>query len=184
MWVNIAPGSTRKSGTCPCSRASLHVKTRAAASALHAAGGFVCDDSRRPASGGAARRRLSNVAVGSRRGCCDPTLCLWRPASRRQSGMGVANARRLLLPRGQAADDPPRSAQLFVKPDDRWEVNDVRHHHVEWSEALEKTLCDFAAAIQQPGSLAVPPLPSESAVAGAVEASAAHYALHGDSLWR
>jgi hypothetical protein len=69
-----------------------------------------------------------------------------------------------LLPRQQPVEDVPRAAQLFVKPDDRWEVNDVRHHHVEWAEGLEKALCTFAAAAQQPGPIEWPPLPAESRV--------------------
>jgi arylsulfatase A-like enzyme len=79
----------------------------------------------------------------------------------------------LLSPRVQRADDPPRLSQLFVKPDDRWEVNDVRNHHFEWAEVLEKTLCDFATAVQQAGPLAMPSLPSEAAIVGATEATAA-----------
>ncbi|MCI0642099.1 MAG: sulfatase-like hydrolase/transferase [Gemmataceae bacterium] len=35
--------------------------------------------------------------------------------------------------------------RLYVKPDDRWEVNDVSHHHMDLCEDLEKTLRDFAA---------------------------------------
>jgi arylsulfatase A-like enzyme len=31
-------------------------------------------------------------------------------------------------------------AQLFVKPDDRWEVNDVAQHHLEWVAYLEGVL--------------------------------------------
>jgi len=42
-----------------------------------------------------------------------------------------------LLPLTPFPGDPPRSAQLYVKPEDRWEVNDVRHHHLELAEELE-----------------------------------------------
>lgn len=58
----------------------------------------------------------------------------------------------LLLP---AANLPGR---LFVKPDDRWEVNDVRQHHLELAEHMEKTLLAFIAATDQPGPLPQPPL--------------------------
>jgi hypothetical protein len=66
----------------------------------------------------------------------------------------------LVLPREWPAEDAPRPVQLFVKPEDRWEVNDVRQHHVEWAEALEQTLRAFADAVAHPGPLQVPPLPA------------------------
>ena len=36
--------------------------------------------------------------------------------------------------------DPQRPPQLYVKPDDRWEVNDLRQHHLEEAEQLERIL--------------------------------------------
>lgn len=45
-----------------------------------------------------------------------------------------------LLPLLSPEADRQRSPQLFVKPDDRWEVNDVYQHHPELVEHLEKTL--------------------------------------------
>ena len=48
-----------------------------------------------------------------------------------------------LLPICTPAGDGPREPQLYVKPDDRWEVNDVRQHHLEEAEQMEKTLRDF-----------------------------------------
>jgi arylsulfatase A-like enzyme len=62
-----------------------------------------------------------------------------------------------LLP---AVPDPGgrRGPQLYVKPDDRWEVNNVLQHHLERAEALEQTLRAFVAAARQPGPLVVPPL--------------------------
>jgi arylsulfatase A-like enzyme len=65
----------------------------------------------------------------------------------------------LVLPVESGRGDPPRRPQLYVKPDDRWEVNDVRQHHLEWAEGLEKTLRGFVAATRQPGPLVPPPLP-------------------------
>lgn len=38
-----------------------------------------------------------------------------------------------------------RAPQLYVKPDDRWEVNNVLQHHLELAEQLERTLRDFVA---------------------------------------
>jgi arylsulfatase A-like enzyme len=64
-----------------------------------------------------------------------------------------------LLPQLTSADDANRTPRLYVKPDDRWEVNDVLQHHQELAEQLEKTLRDFVTAASQPGSLQAPPLP-------------------------
>jgi arylsulfatase A-like enzyme len=46
----------------------------------------------------------------------------------------------LLLPAAAHPDDGPRPAMLFEKPDDRWEVNDLRPRHLELAEQLEATL--------------------------------------------
>lgn len=48
--------------------------------------------------------------------------------------------------------------QLYVKPDDRWEVNDVAQHHPELTEHLEQVLRGFAEAARQPGPLRPPEL--------------------------
>jgi arylsulfatase A-like enzyme len=45
----------------------------------------------------------------------------------------------LVLPLLQGTEKP----QLFVKPDDRWEVNDVAQHHLELADELEKQLRTF-----------------------------------------
>ncbi len=63
-----------------------------------------------------------------------------------------------VLPAAAEGEPVPR---LYVRPDDRWEVNDVRQHHLELTEALEKTLRDFEEAARHSGPLAVPPLPEE-----------------------
>jgi arylsulfatase A-like enzyme len=65
-----------------------------------------------------------------------------------------------LLPVRQAVDDPPRSPQLYVKPDDRWEVNNLLQHHLDLADGLEQTLRAFVDAAQKPGVLAPPPLPA------------------------
>jgi hypothetical protein len=52
-----------------------------------------------------------------------------------------------LLPIQPHPADPSRTAQLYVKPDDRWEINNVLHHHQEWAERLEQTLRAFVAAV-------------------------------------
>jgi arylsulfatase A-like enzyme len=48
-----------------------------------------------------------------------------------------------LLPIERSADDAERAPQLYVKPDDRWEINNVLQHHFELGEQLERTLRDF-----------------------------------------
>jgi arylsulfatase A-like enzyme len=47
---------------------------------------------------------------------------------------------------------------LYVKPDDRWEVNDVRQHHLERLEGMERTLRGFVEACRRPGPVAPPEL--------------------------
>lgn len=61
----------------------------------------------------------------------------------------------LLLPVRQAIDDPPRSPQLFVKPDDRWELNNLLQQHLTFADRLEQTLRAFVAASQRPGALEI-----------------------------
>jgi arylsulfatase A-like enzyme len=63
-----------------------------------------------------------------------------------------------LLPVSPAQDGPPRVPQLYVKPDDRWEVNNVVQHHLELAEHLEQTLRGFVEATRRPGPLQAPGL--------------------------
>jgi hypothetical protein len=51
------------------------------------------------------------------------------------------------------------SPRLYVKPDDRWEVNDVHHHHVEWTRQLEETLRAFVRSTRLPLPWQPPVLP-------------------------
>ena len=48
---------------------------------------------------------------------------------------------------------------LYVKPDDRWEVNNVVQHHLEWTEVLVETLRAFMTATRQPSPFQPPALP-------------------------
>jgi arylsulfatase A-like enzyme len=48
--------------------------------------------------------------------------------------------------------------QLFIKPDDRWEVNDVAQHHVELTQHLESVLRAFAEATRGPRPMKMPDL--------------------------
>lgn len=70
-----------------------------------------------------------------------------------------------LLPIAVPAGDPPRGPQLYAKPDDRWEVNDLAPRHAEYAELLEKTLRQVVANTRQPGVLDYPALPQEFPVA-------------------
>jgi arylsulfatase A-like enzyme len=56
----------------------------------------------------------------------------------------------LLLPLAGPAGDPQRLPQLYVKPDDRWEVNNVYQHHPELVEQMEKTLRAREEASKEP----------------------------------
>ncbi|MHB1423371.1 MAG: sulfatase family protein [Gemmataceae bacterium] len=51
---------------------------------------------------------------------------------------------------GEGEVDVERAPQLYVKPDDRWEVNNVLQHHLELAEQLERTLRDFVTATRTP----------------------------------
>ncbi len=66
----------------------------------------------------------------------------------------------LLLPVATAPNDAFQAPQLFVKPNDRWEVNDVRQHNLELADHLEKTLRTFVDASRQRRPLAYPVLES------------------------
>jgi arylsulfatase A-like enzyme len=50
------------------------------------------------------------------------------------------------------------AAQLFRKPNDRWEVNDLRQHYLPWAEYLEQTLKTLETLTQSAESLEFPPL--------------------------
>jgi arylsulfatase A-like enzyme len=63
-----------------------------------------------------------------------------------------------LLPEADEEAQPPRTPQLYVKPDDRWEVNNVVQHQPELIERMERTLRAFVQATRQSGPLHVPPL--------------------------
>lgn len=63
-----------------------------------------------------------------------------------------------LLPIQQEAQGK-RVPQLYVKPDDRWEVNNLIQHHHEPVEQLEKILRGFVEAANKGGAFEPPPLP-------------------------
>jgi arylsulfatase A-like enzyme len=53
-----------------------------------------------------------------------------------------------ILPLSAGSDTQARLPQLYVKPDDRWEVNNVLQHHTDLAEELEKSLRDFVGPAQ------------------------------------
>lgn len=48
----------------------------------------------------------------------------------------------LLVPTRVPDGDPPREPRLYAKPDDRWEVNDLRARNIERADELEAQLRD------------------------------------------
>jgi hypothetical protein len=66
--------------------------------------------------------------------------------------------RSLLLPGPQPEGEPDRPPRLFEKPEDRWEVNDLRGRLVEEADRLEAVLREYVAAAQREGPLVVPVL--------------------------
>jgi arylsulfatase A-like enzyme len=69
-----------------------------------------------------------------------------------------------ILPTKTPPDDPPRTPMFFVKPDDRWDVNDLRQQNLDYAEQLERTILEFVAAAQRPGPLVAPPLPQREMI--------------------
>lgn len=67
--------------------------------------------------------------------------------------------RAFLWPVASPSSDSPLEPELYVKPEDRWEVNNVRQHHLEFTDRLEKTLRCFVTATRCPGPLQVQDLP-------------------------
>jgi arylsulfatase A-like enzyme len=54
--------------------------------------------------------------------------------------------------------DASRTGKLYVRPDDRWELNDVAQHHPERVDQLGAVLFGFLEAARQPGPLRPPEL--------------------------
>lgn len=63
-----------------------------------------------------------------------------------------------LLPVRPAEGDERRTPQLYVKPDDRWEVNNVIQHHPQLVEHLDQVLRGFVETASRPGPLHPPAL--------------------------
>ena len=55
----------------------------------------------------------------------------------------------LRLPPAESEVEPRSPAELYAKPDDRWEVNDVADRCSETAEALQTALAEFETAAEQ-----------------------------------
>ncbi len=64
----------------------------------------------------------------------------------------------LVLPIEADPDDPPRSVELYRKPEDRWDQNDVAAQYPEVAEHLELALRRFAEAVRRDAIAELPPL--------------------------
>ena len=64
----------------------------------------------------------------------------------------------LVLPIEVDPDDPPRSPELYRKPEDRWDQNDVAAEHPDVAEGLELALRRFAEAVGREAIGDLPPL--------------------------
>ncbi len=67
----------------------------------------------------------------------------------------------MLLPAPQPSIGAKYDPELYLKPEDRWEVNDVRQHYLELADRLQKTLASFPAATQRAGPFIPPAIPDE-----------------------
>ena len=54
--------------------------------------------------------------------------------------------------------EEPRSAELYRKPEDRWDQNNVIEQHVEVAEHLELALRRFVEHLRSGGTEELPPL--------------------------
>jgi len=66
----------------------------------------------------------------------------------------LTDSERLLLLPGQA------EPLYFLKPQDRYEVNDLHQHHLARADVLADLLRRFVASARQPGAWTPPPLPA------------------------
>ncbi len=64
----------------------------------------------------------------------------------------------LVLPVEVDPDDPPRGIELYRKPEDRWDQNDVADQHPEVAEHLELLLRRFTEAVGRDALDELPPL--------------------------
>lgn len=66
-----------------------------------------------------------------------------------------------LLPVLQEVEDQPRPRQLYVKPADRWELNNLVQHHAALADQLELVLREFFRLSRQARTLEPPAIKAE-----------------------
>ncbi len=87
----------------------------------------------------------------------------WQIGAAREWALRTHDAVMLYQESGEI-EDPAREVQYFVKPDDRWEVNEVRVHHLDRVDQYRQVLDAFLEQTrhrwQEPHPLLGPPLPA------------------------
>ena len=79
-------------------------------------------------------------------------------AGRPYVAIGGGGALAMWTPERTLIFPPEGELRLYVKPDDRCEVNDVQQHEADRAEGMARTLRAFAEASARPGPLEVPAL--------------------------
>ncbi|MCX7701652.1 MAG: hypothetical protein N2039_12320, partial [Gemmataceae bacterium] len=80
---------------------------------------------------------------------------------------------KIVLQTGETSDS--EQVQYYVKPDDRWEVNDLRHVHFDRSEQLAAILKQVINLTRNPSPIEYPRIPKEENGDGHREAGAGGY---------
>jgi arylsulfatase A-like enzyme len=83
--------------------------------------------------------KLTSLISGDVQEIRPQAISSWRVGPRSEKAVRTAEWA-FLLSGNQDADDPVRPRQLYVKPDDRWEVNNVAERDFEKAEELERLL--------------------------------------------
>lgn len=84
----------------------------------------------------------------------------WQPARDRAAAM-VGEHRTIRTPAWSLLHHPDGSRELFAKPDDRWEVNEVSQRCEHVAHELEAALEQFQQAVQTGRPADLPPLPEQ-----------------------
>jgi arylsulfatase A-like enzyme len=96
--------------------------------------------------GGAARSGHSLLPLldGRAERVREGTVTRWSLAGAEEWAVRT-DAAAYLLPMRQPPEDRARTPRWFVKPEDRWELNDVLQHHLEAAEEYERLLRGLAS---------------------------------------
>jgi arylsulfatase A-like enzyme len=84
---------------------------------------------------------------GEKRGVRDRAVSLLRVGNTTEGSLRTGQWC-FILPLGTGSETTTRAPQLYVKPDDRWEVNNVLQHHTDLADELEKSLRDLIGPAQ------------------------------------